>query len=176
LWEAVFVAADAGEFFHVGVPRREVVVADRPWGSEVIAGWTFEFKWRPALCLSRPEKAFAADLIAPDPVERLFLDIRMCFIGYEEMFCGFAVGVAAAEDGVVVEDGVGQAAAVREFPGRFGGGGIVFEMFHVPTAFEEEGFQAFAAEFFGGPAAADAGADDDGVVVIHITAFVLVGS
>ena len=39
-------------------------------------------------------------------------------------------------------------------------------MFDIATPFEKEGFETCLAEFFGGPAAADAGADDNGVVGI----------
>lgn len=50
-----------------------------------------------------------------------------------------------------------------ELPG-FGEGSGVGAVGNVATAFEEEHFEAFFGELFGGPAAADAGADDDGVI------------
>src|SRR5579859_1812188 len=168
LGEAVFVAADAGEFLYVTIPGGEVVVADGPGDGDAVAGGAFELEGAPALGLAGPEQGFAAYLVAPDPVERFFLDIGMFLVFYEEVLGGFAVGVAAGHDGVVVEDFQGELAAVGKVPGIFCGGGIVLEVFHGAAAFEQEGCQALFAEFFCGPAAADAGADDDGVVLGHM--------
>lgn len=166
--ESIFVAADAGEFLDIAIPGGEVVIADGPGRGDAVTRRAFEFEWAPALRLPGPEEAFAADLVAPDPVEWFLLDVGMCLIGYEEMFGGFAIGVAAAEDGVVVEDVFREAAAMREFPGGFCGRGIVFEMDDGAAAFEQERFEAVFAEFFCGPTAADAGADDDCVVLVHV--------
>jgi len=89
------------------------------------------------------------------------------FIGDKEVLSCFAVRVAAAEDGVLLVSGEGQRAAVGEAPGWGGGGGVVFKVFDRPAAFEHKGTEALFAKFFCGPSAADAGADDDGVVIIH---------
>jgi hypothetical protein len=90
------------------------------------------------------------------------------FVGDEEMLCRLAIGVTAGNDGVFVEDGLWQLPAVREAPGWGGRGGIVLDVFDGAAAFEQEGAEAVLAKFLGGPAAADPGADDDGVVSVHI--------
>src|SRR6202000_923937 len=99
--ETIFVAADTGELFDMAVPGGEIVVADGPGGCDAVAGWAFEFELAPALGLAGPEGTFATYLVTADPVEGFFLYIGVRFIGNEEVFGGFAVGVTTAEYGVV---------------------------------------------------------------------------
>ena len=50
---------------------------------------------------------------------------------------------------------------VGELPGGHEGGCIVFDVHDISASFEYEGFKAFFAQFFGGPAPADTGPDYD---------------
>jgi len=91
------------------------------------------------------------------------------FILYEEVLRGFAKGVAAGDHGVIGEDFFsGIWPRWGRSQGVFCGGGVVFEVFDRAAPFEEERVEAVFAEFFCRPAAADAGADDDRVVLSHM--------
>jgi len=96
------------------------------------------------------------------------------FIFYEEVLGGFAKGIAAGDDGVVCEDIFRHLSAVGKIPGVFCRGGVVFEVLHGAATFEQERREAVFAEFFCSPASADAGADDDGVVLVHMEALFVV--
>lgn len=168
LREVVLVAADAGELLDMAVPGGEVVVADGPGNGEPVAGGAFEFKGAPALGLAGPKEGFAADLVAADPIERFLLYVGVRLIFYEEVLGGFAIGITAIDDGAFGVVFFGHIAAVEEVPGILCCGGVVFEVFDGAAAFEQESGEAVFAELFCGPAAADAGADDDGVVLIHM--------
>ena len=160
--EAVVVAADAGEALDVGIPRREFVVSDRPL-TKAVAGRSFEIKAAPALRLAGPDEGFAADLVAANPVEGPVLHVGMLVVFDEEVRGGFVKGVAFFRDGIRGDDGAGGLVAVRELPRVFQRGRIVVAVFHVAAALQDKRAQAGLAEFLRRPAAADAGADDDGV-------------
>ena len=135
----------------------------------------FKFEFAPALGLAGPKEGFAADLVTADPVEGFLLDIGVEFIVDKKMLGGFTKGVSAADDRVVGEGSEGFGAAVGKVPGVFCGGGIVLEMFYGSAALQQEGGEALFAELFCGPAAADAGADDDCIVLVHVMNLVKMG-
>ena len=165
-FEAVVVATDAGEAFDVRVPWRDVGVADGPFDAVSVACGCGEVVGAPSWAGPAPDEGFAAYLVTADPVKWFFLDIGMIFVFYKKVGGVFSEAGCGGDQGVFFYEGIRHLFAMREFPGGHGGGGIVFVMDDVAAAFEDEGFEAVVAEFFCGPAAADAGTDDDGVVGI----------
>lgn len=91
-------------------------------------------------------------------------------IGNEELFRGLVIGLALNR--VFFFIFFGDLQPVGELPGVEEGGSIVFDVFYVPTSFEDEGFEAFFTKFFGGPSTADARTNHDGVETITHNLFV----
>ena len=83
--EPIAVSGDSGKFFHVTVPWRNVLVANGPVDREAIPGRAFEIVLAPALGLPGPKKRPAAHLVTANPVEGLFLNVRMLVVFDEEM-------------------------------------------------------------------------------------------
>ena len=54
--------------------------------------------------------------------------------------------------------------SVGQFPGCFAGGRIIRDVIEFFATFQHECFQAFFAQFLGGPTAGNAGTDDNGIV------------
>ncbi len=77
-------AAYADEFFYMGIPWGNVCIPDRPACAipEPLRGG--ELKRAPALAGPAPGERFAAYLVAPYPIERFVLYVRMVFIFYEK--------------------------------------------------------------------------------------------
>src|SRR5271154_3261371 len=71
LREAFGLATYAGEFFDVVVPRRDVLIANRPIYGDTVAQVGFEIQIAPAITLAAPDDGFAANLAAANPCERL---------------------------------------------------------------------------------------------------------
>jgi len=107
---------------------------------------------------------FAADVVAADPGERAGLFVGVLGVLDEEMLGGGFDRVALRDNGIFATELGRHGAAVRHLPRLEHRGGIVGDVLDVAAAFEDEGFEAVLAEFFGGPTAGHAGADDDGVV------------
>ena len=63
----------------------DLIIGDRPLDPIAIPGWVGEFVMAPARTGPTPNERFASHLVAPDPVEGLFLDIGMVFVLDEEM-------------------------------------------------------------------------------------------
>ena len=160
LTETFDAAADAREDFRLVVPRRDFVVGDRPGNAHALFGVGFEVERTEAITLARPHERASADVIAAQPVERLFLDIRIVEIVDEPMLIGGRGITGARLHGFAMAGFLRDAVAVRQIPGIFGGGGIVGVPDHAP-AFEHQRLQAFFGEFFCGPAAAHSGANDN---------------
>ena len=76
LRQALAAAADAGEALDVVVPRRDVLVADRPVDGDAVARVGLEVEVAPAVRLPAPQQRPAADVIAAHPVEALDLGVR----------------------------------------------------------------------------------------------------
>src|SRR5213592_3849305 len=112
----VGVATHSDESLDMGVPRRDVVVADRPIHSVTVSLGSGELILAPALTGAPPNQRLAADLIAADPVERLLLDVRVVFVLDEEVRRIFPVTGGFADQGILFNELAGRESAVRELP------------------------------------------------------------
>ena len=166
LRQPVFVARNTRKPLHVAVPRSNIFVTNGPFYRKTIAGGAFKIKLRPALRLPRPHQRLAAHLVAPNPVERFFLDVRMLGIFYKKMRRIFVKSVALADDWVGIFEGFGNLPQMLKFPRVFVGGWVVGDVSYVASAFEYERTQTFASQFFGSPAAANSRANDDGIETV----------
>ena len=88
-------AADAREDFRLVVPRRDLVVAHGPRNAHALFGIRFEIERTEAITLARPHERAAADVIAAQPVEGLFLDVRVVEVVDEPVRVG-GRGIAGA--------------------------------------------------------------------------------
>ena len=70
----------------------------------------------------------------------------------------------AALDGVRPDVLARVQAGMFHVPGMQAGGGVIPAVPHIAPALQQQGPQALLAQFLGGPPAADAGADHDGIV------------
>ena len=85
LGQAGLLAADADEGLHAVVPGREVRVAQRPVDPDAFLEVGLEVEVAPAEAVARPEQRPPADLVAPEPVERLLLLVGMVDVLHEEV-------------------------------------------------------------------------------------------
>ena len=167
--EVVRVPADADEFLDVRVPRRDVVVGDRPVHPVALTFGRGELVFAPALAGAPPDQRLAADLISADPVERFLLDVRMVCILYEKMGRVFAVAGRFADERIVVDHLPRQGAAMRQLPGHQVRRRIVLDVLDVAPALEDERLQPLLAELLRRPSARDPRADDDCVVLGRVS-------
>ena len=157
-------AAHADEALDLVVPRRELGVADRPVDCDPVLGVRAEIQVAPAIGLPAPHQRAAADVVAADPVEALDLGVRMLGVVDEPVLRGLRDRVAAAgSNRLPLQVFVGGPAPVGKLPDVLGRRRVV-AVLHVAAAVQHQRFQALLRELFGGPAAGDAGADDDGIV------------
>ena len=159
--DSVAGPAHADEALDVRVPRSDVLVADRPADPVAMTLRRRELVVAPALAGAAPHDRLAAHLVAADPVERLLLHVGMLGVLHEEVLHVFRGD--HAHHRIVLDHLARQPTAVRELPGREIRGGIVLDVLDVAAALQYQRLQALLAQFLGGPAACDAGADDDGV-------------
>ena len=164
LRQAFGAAAHADEALDVVVPRRDLGVADRPVDGDAVLRVRFEVQVAPAIALPAPHDRAAADVIAADPVEALDLRVRMLGVVDEPVLRRLRDRIAAARgDCLALQLFVGGAAAVGKFPDVLGRSRIV-AVLHVAAAIEHQRLESLLRQLLGGPAARDAGADDDGIV------------
>jgi hypothetical protein len=160
-FQAIARAGHADEALDVGIPRGDVVVADRPVDAIALPFGRGEFVLAPALAAAPPDQRPAADLIAAEPVEGPFLHVGVFVVLDEE------VRVVLAGDLAHERVGFGQLAwqdaAMRQLPRSQVGGGVVLDVGDVAAALQHQRFQPLLAQLLGRPAAGNAGADDDGV-------------
>ena len=164
LGQAEGFSGDAGEFFYVGVPGGDVFVTDGPVDGDAFFGVGFEVDVGEAVALASPHDGFAAYDVGAVPVEAFVFFVEGVVV-FEPVFFGpLVVGVVAGEFGVGLGLLGGDFAVVFGLPGGLHGGLVAGDVGEVFAALEHEDSESFFGEFFGGPAAGDAGADDDGVV------------
>jgi hypothetical protein len=164
LCEALGLAAHADEAFHVLVPGFDILVANRPIDGRAVLRVRLEIHRTQSIRLPSPHERTSAHVIAADPVEAFGLAVRMFAVVHEPMLGGLRHDVTGScRCLVTLEILLSGTATVRQFPQIFGRSWIVAVTDHA-SAIEHQGFQAFFREFLGGPAAADARADDDGIV------------
>src|ERR1017187_5351707 len=127
-FQTVLTAANAGEYFHVRVPGRNILVSDRPVNGISISGGSSKFKITPALAGATPHNGFTTNLVAPDPIKRFFLHIRMLCILYKKMMRILAESITLAYDRIVFFYFERVFATVFEIPWVLGSGRIVLDM------------------------------------------------
>src|SRR6266550_9041978 len=137
-FEMIGVPADADELLDVGVPRRDVVVADRPAHPVPELLRSHELVLAPALTGASPDDRLAAHLITADPVERLLLDVRVVAVLDEEVHGVLAVTRCLADQRILLEDLTRQRAAVPELPRIKIHRGIILDVDYVPASLEHE--------------------------------------
>ena len=158
------LAAHANVTLHVIVPRLDVLVADGPVNGDALPCVGAEVQFAPTVAVLAPGDGAPTDVVAPYPVKALGLLVGVVNVLGEKMLGGFADEAAAHLDMVLLLFGGGEAAVVGEVPRLGVHGRVVLYMLDHAAFFEDEGLQALLAKLLGGPAPADAGADDDGVV------------
>src|SRR2546423_3398990 len=141
IFQAIPVTADAYKSLHMGIPGCKIIIPDGPIHCKCIAGGRFKFKPAPALRCPCPNKRFAAHLVTSYPVKRFFLDVWMLFILYKKMLGGFIESIATANNRVFFSDMQRHGQTMFKIPWIFGGCRIIFDMLHIPAAFQNQGFQ-----------------------------------
>src|SRR2546427_8117340 len=101
--EAERLAAHPDEPLDVRVPRRQLVVADRPIHPVAVAPVCLEIEVAPAPAQPTPDEAAPAQLVAADPAKRLVIrgDVGVLPIVHEEVSGRLAERVVLALDRVV---------------------------------------------------------------------------
>src|SRR5882757_1085108 len=79
-------AAHPDEGLYVVIPRRQVVVANRPVDCNAVARIRLKIHLAPAVALTAPGDRTTADLIASYPVEPLLLDVGIIQLVDKPMF------------------------------------------------------------------------------------------
>src|SRR6266550_567803 len=137
-FEMIGVPAHADELLDVRVPRRDVVVGDRPVHPVTELFRSDELVLAPPLAGATPDDRLSADLVAANPVEWLLLDVRMVAILDEEVHGVLAVTRCLADQRILLEDLTRQRAAVRELPRIKIHRGIILDVDYVPASLEHE--------------------------------------
>src|SRR5262249_13186014 len=103
LWQALCLTTDAGELFDVVVPRREVLLPNRPVRGDSIMQIGFEIQIAPAIRLASPDDGTPANLAAANPEKRLLWigDVRILLIVDEEFAVQFVQAAAGPLDGLL---------------------------------------------------------------------------
>src|SRR3569833_2684097 len=92
---------------------------------------------------------------------------------YKEMPGGFTKCITFGDDRVLLLLKQRYTAAMRKVPWAKHGSRIILKMLYRPAPFQYQRLQTFITKFLGSPSAADAGADHDGVILIHGPEFFL---
>ena len=164
LRQALTAAADAGKALDAVVPRRQVLVADRPVHRDAVAGVGLEIELAEPVGLPAPQQRAPADVVAAHPVEALDLGVGILDVVDEPVRRRGMRGVAGAVLLLLLlQVCLRDAVAAGELPALRHRGGIV-GMLDVAPALEHERPQPFLRQLLRGPAAADAGPDDNRVV------------
>ena len=150
--------------FDVVVPRRDVLVADRPVDGDAVFRVRLEVEVAPAVALTPPQQRAAADVIAAIPIEALHLGVGRVLIGCPPIEILLIQRVVAFQYGIRLLHRLRPAAAVRVLPRCLLRVHIVFDVLDVLTALEQQDAEAFFGELFGSPASGDSGANDNRVV------------
>ena len=140
LGQPIAVATDACKFFYVAIPRRNVGIANRPVYGETVAGGAFKIEFRPALGLPGPKQRLTTHLVAPNPVKRFFLDVRVLRIFDKKLLGGFTKGVTFAHNGVGFGYSGFELTPMRELPGMQLGRGIIHYVFDFAATLQHQGF------------------------------------
>src|SRR5215472_11201361 len=165
------LAADAGEFFHVVIPRSNVGIANRPIDCDSIFQVGFEIEIAPAIALAAPSNGFSTDLAPANPGKMLSWIGRVGILDVvnEELVRVLVAGVIAFALYMLRAFAFGAIipAAVLEFPD-----GNVLDVILLgddgAAGFEDQRAESFFREFFCGPSTGDSRADNDRVVGIRI--------
>ena len=156
-------AADPDEALDMVVPRREIVVTDRPVDRDSIPRIGPEIQIAPAVTLTTPCNGASADLVPANPIESLLLNVGIIDLINKPVFGSLGVDVAGpGGNRLAMKIFARGPVAVRQLPGIQQGGGIFTVPDHAP-AIENEGLQALLRELLRGPTSGDTGADNDGV-------------
>ena len=100
-------------------------------------------------------------MIAAEPPEWFFLYKRL-FIVFNSPMHGL---LAQGPDVLVVLPFFNRDCTPElKFPGGFGSGWIIFDMFYITSSFKYQRFYSFITKFFGSPTAAGARANHDNLV------------
>ena len=140
----------------MAVPFFDVFVANRPIYGKAIAGRSLKVKVGPALYLTCPKQGLASHLVAPNPIERLFLYVRVLRVLHKEVHGILSEGIALADHGIFLLDLLCQLAPVGKFMRKHVGSRVVLNMGHVWTSLNHQGFHTQVTEFFCCPGTADA--------------------
>src|SRR5690349_13098194 len=79
-FNSITSATHANEFFYVRIPGCHVFIPNRPIKAISKPCGTIKFKIAPSLTRSSPGERLASYLVTTNPIEWLFLDIRMVLI------------------------------------------------------------------------------------------------
>src|SRR6476469_2010959 len=161
--EMVGVAANSDELLDVGVPRRDIVVGDRPVHPVAELLRRDELVLAPALARTAPDDRLAADLVAADPVERFGLHVGVIAVLDEEVHGVFAVARGLADERIFLDDLARKRAALRKLPRIEIHRGVVLDVDYVAPALEDEGLESLLAQLLRRPATGDSRSDNDGV-------------
>ena len=168
LRQALFRACDTDELLDVAIPRREIVIADRPVAAVAILGVGFEILRRKPVGLAPPHDRAPAQMIAANPLERLVFgrDVGV-FVVLHPIMLGRAIDERVLLVLVMPRQiFLGHHAGIGHFP-RHETIGVAFAVHHFLAALEHQDLQAPLAQFLGGDAAAHAGADYDCIKHCH---------
>ena len=89
-FQAIFIARNPHKLFDITVPRRDVLIANRPIYRKSIALRTCKIKITPALRMSSPQERTTAHVIGLNPIVGLVLDIRLLPIFGQKMSRSFS--------------------------------------------------------------------------------------
>ncbi len=147
--------------FHVVVPRRQFVIADRPVDRDPLLGIGLKVEVAPTVALSSPGQRATAHLIASIPVEPLDLRVRRFLFVYPKSEIFLIERVVPLEHGVGLLHGIRATAAVQVFPRSLGGVDVVLDVLDVAASLQQQHTQPFLRQLLGRPSAGNARADHD---------------
>src|SRR5450631_4363656 len=152
---------------HVVIPRRELLVANRPVDGDTVLCVDAEVEVAPAVALASPCQRTAADLIAAIPVEPLHLRVgRLLLIDPEGEV--LLVEQVPLEHLVSLFHRCRSAASMQVFPRRLGGVDVILDVLDVAASLQEQDAKPFLREIHCRPSTRYAGADHNRVVACRL--------
>ena len=148
----------------MAVPFFDVFVSNRPVHRKTIPCRSIKVKVRPTLYLSGPEERLSTYLIASDPVKRFLLHVRMIGVFYKKMHGILTESIASADDRIGFLNFLRNLVPMGKFIRKHIRRRVVFDMLHIASTLQHEGFYSQIAKLFGSPSTTDARTDDDGLI------------
>ena len=137
-FQAIFITANARKFLDMRIPWCDISITNGPVDRVPVPLGCRKLKIAPALASPAPHNGFAANLVSPYPIKRLFLDVRMFGVFDKKMVGILAIGITATDHRVFFSHCQCLLLVVLKFPWALCCCRVIFDMFDIAPALQYE--------------------------------------